>query len=371
MNNKEYYNNTFDEVHIPKELFGKVVQMNDQKRKKHIDHRIAVAAGLVLLCAAAGSSSYAAIKHAKLTDFFAEDTDPVPEPAKKLIKNEPEQKLSETAGTDQQLSDLVDVRIEEVLCDAASIHCNVAAVPKDTEKYLLVPYDLYMDASMENLGIQGEDKKLSIQEYAEKYHKKLLYISLFIEEQEVSTHANTGLGNKLDADGTLHSQISMDDISGKTDIKCTCTIELYEEEKGQEHLSGQLDFTVHDNSTIKTVEFIPDADSNLENTGCLLDRVSLRKTEAGAYVIFDYHVSKKTKVNTEKVLDGISYELVDAENNILPAGLSGGGNTTDLGDGKYQCNSNYKMDQMPKQIRVKVFDCWSKKVYGYIDIAQK
>lgn len=371
MNNKEYYNNTFDEVHIPKELFGKVVQMNNQKRKKRINYRIAVAAGLVLLCAAAGSSSYAAIKHVKLADFFAENENPVSEPAKKLIESEPEQKLSETAGTKQQLSDLVDVRIEETLCDAASIHCNVAAVPKDTEKYLLVPDGISaMDESMENLGIQGEDKKLSIQKYAEKYHKKLLYISLFIK-QGASTHANTGHGNKLDADGTLHSQISMDNISGKADIKCTCTIELYEEGKGQERLSGQLDFTVHDNSTIKTVEFIPDADSNLKNTGCLLDRVSIRETEAGAYVIFDYHVSKKTKVNTEKVLDGITYELVDAENNVLPAGLSGDGNTTDLGDGKYQCSSNYKMEQIPKKIRVKVFDCWSKKVYGYIDIAQK
>lgn len=375
MNNRDYYKNTFDEVHIPEELFGKVVQMDNQKRKKNINSRIAVAAALVLICAAAGSSAYAAIKHYSLSDFFAQTDTTIPEEGKKLIEADPEQKQLEssgTIGTEAKLSDYISSKVTESLCDAYSIHCNVAITPNNAEQYLLIPYGEGEKYIMENLGIKGADKKLSCKQYAEKYHKKILYIDTDID-QEVPAHRYTSIPSKLDSDGTLHFNFTMDNKTKKPAIQCTCDIKLYEEEEGdiQEIARGQLDFTVHDNSNAEVVEYIPKADSNLKNTGCILDRVSIQKTELGAYVCFDYHAAKKTKVNTKKVLDGIIYDLVDSQDNVLPDGLSSSGRSADLGNGKYQCIRNYELSKMPKKIRIKVSDCWSKEVYGYIDVQQK
>lgn len=375
MSNREYYKDTFDEVHIPKELFGKVVQMEHQKKKKNTNYRIAVAAALVLVCAAAGTSSYAAIKHYRLSDFFAQTDTTIPKEGEKLIETNPEQKQPEspeTSGTEQKLSDYVSSKVTESLCDSRSIHCNVAITPNDAEQYLLIPYGEGEKYIMENLGIKGEDKDLSCEKYAEKYQKKILYIDAGIN-QEVPVNMYTSVPSKLDSDGTLHFNFTMDNKTQKPAIQCTCNITLYEEEEGniKEKSSGQLDFTVHDNSNTETVEYIPKANSNLKNTECILDRVSIQKTELGAYVCFDYHVSKKTKVNTKEILDGITYELVDSNDNILPGGLSDSGQSADLGNGKYQCTRNYEPDKMPEKIRVKVFDCWSKKVYGYIDVQQK
>lgn len=375
MSNRDYYKNTFDEVHIPEELFRKVVQMDKQRKKKNTNYRIAVVAALALICAAAGTSSYAAIKHYKLSDFFAQTDTAIPEKGKKLIETNPEQQQVESpeaSGTEQKLSDYVSSKVTESLCDSASIHCNVAITPKDAEQYLLLPSDASGKYIMENLGIKGEDKNLPYKEYAKKYQKKILYIDADIE-QEVPVNMYTSGPSKLDPDGTLYFSFTMDNKTQKPAIKCTCNITLYEEEEGdiKEKSSGQLNFTVHDNSNTKAVEYVPKTDSKLKNTGCLLDRVSIQETELGAYVCFDYHVSKNTKVNTKEVLDGITYELVDSKDNVLPGGLSAGGGTIDLGDGKYQCTRNYELDKMPKNIRVKVFDCWTKKVYGYIDMQQK
>jgi len=335
-----------------------------EKKKIHSFRygKIAAAAGLALVI---GSTALAAADRWELIDFFQLRYGvEVPEKAVDLVETDISQ--GEVGG---KMSDYITSKVTEALCDKNSAHIQTEIKPVNAEKYLLVPSYVLAEEPVWNLNMKGVDKateKMSIADYAKKGKKEILYVNVDISPDAQSESASYSIDNIMLKDGTLVFQITTDNMKKTESMEWSCETILTVE--GKDTMREKFPFTIHDESTSNVTTFVPNKKAQLGNTGMILDKIELEKTELGIYTKFYYHYLKNTSVDIEEVEDGIVFELCDKDGKVWKNGLDGGGSSSTLDDGSYMCERNYKSIDIPDTIYVKVFDCWSKDVYGIMEV---
>lgn len=333
----------------------------DTTRKLHKKRFVLLVAVAVLIF---GTTAYAAVRNWRLTDFFTKGGKELPNQATALIETEVVQDSAE--------SDLVNFKIREAVCDNQTIYVVLEARPVNPEKYLLLAIDAYYNDPAENMGISTEKGK-SLAEYAAENNKQMLHVSPYL--------SNNGTGILFSADytteedGTVVFILKGENISNLENMTLTCnttvnTIDM--DGKYGEAINNSFDFKLSNKSSEET-ECYQQADPTVvENTGVIVDKIDLSKTELGVYTELTFHiVPDATKEQITLAKDGLWFEYLDEDGNVWESGLSGIGLVDEIKDGVFVQKNNFKDMELPEDITVRAYNCWEKTRYGMITTNKK
>lgn len=281
----------------------------------------AAAAALVLL-AGVGTSAYAAGKYFGLLDFLsgwgmtAIGTGDAG--AARLEETEREQSGGTETGAVvskgvEQISfsnDHVNYTVREAVCDENLLYMVVEAVPKDKEKYLLIPEDCMEEDSVAYLGMDSVTEG-TVGAYAETLGKELLRssVGLFREGELVSCT----LDSKQTEDGTVYYCITGTNQYGSGNIDLTC-VGTAVEAGMQVADRAEAECTVVNNSFSIRKTYRVKSDAMENETGIVLEEIDITETELGLYAKFYYHGSDET---AEKMMENCGLELADAHGEKL------------------------------------------------------
>ncbi len=371
-NDKKYIQILSKETEIPMHIktqanmaYSKILAASREsiQVKEHTTKRLFYRNRFAILAAAFvmvfGTTAFAAVRYWGLSDFFAVSGKEIPKEAIPLIETDVQQ--------DALQNDLIHFKVREAICDNKAVYVVIEARPANTEQYLLVPMDAYYTDPVLTLGLDADDGE-TISQYAARNNKQMLYVNASLSNN--GTYITHSADFTTEEDGTVAFILKGDNISSIDDMTLTCDTTVYPIDlngKNGEATKGSFDFKLSNKSTEEKVSYQQANPTIVENTGVIVDKIEICKSELGVYTELTFHIAPDaTKDQIELAKSGLWFEYLDKEGNRWESGLSGIGTIEEINDGVFVQKNNFNNRAIPDTITIRAYDCWEKDRYGTV-----
>ena len=160
-----------------RERYMKTLENLPEKKKlKKLSAPVKAATILLCILALAGGGVYAAGRVPNIQWFLHRTGNQIHVGAGQLVDKEVQVLKTVQSGTE-----LVDVTVEETLCDAHSMLALVRVSAKEKEKYLLVPEGTMPDAYMYTI-LPESDSQLTVEAYAREHQLQIVAVDVWFAD---------------------------------------------------------------------------------------------------------------------------------------------------------------------------------------------
>ena len=346
-------------------------------RVRFLHRPVAVAAAIVVICAALTSTALALTGSWGIIDLLAgrrENIEILPD-ADDIVQHDLPQtviktslpEVTETVGTDTTenytQSDPVKFSVREAVYDGHNIYITVEAKPLNADHLLLAQYNDPSDSVFE-LGSMFSDIGGTIADYAAANNKTMIrtwagIISRFGINQEIS--------DIHEPDGTQVYIISgrYETDADNLELEISCGAGLWPPATGGYEMNmpktqqDTISVTISNTGSGKTVTCTTPA--VFSDYGVRVDKVTLSGSAMATYVEIEYTVTDK-----EKFTEGLWFEMLDENGEALPGGADSGGEIIALDDSgtRYiQKDSIRATETLMGVITLRGYDCSDKTRY--------
>ena len=338
---------------------GKKKETGNKKNRMASMRKTIVAASLCCVVAVSGVSIYATTSHGSLLSLFAGENKNVQKKAEKLV----DKNVKQDTTDNKEQAKWAKFKVEEAICDNNEVYISIAVTATDAQNALLIPTNMAEGDNMSDLGLKGEDGNISAEQYAKKYGKKILKVEAGISGCNASSQS---ISNTLEEDGTLMYTIRFDNLEKSKQLKYQCNtfvIPPEKEEKSENMIKDQFEFTLKDKSDTKEEVYKVASKEAVEGTDLVIDGVSFTKSDLGTACKIQYHYTgDKSKWEKYETKDqDILFFMLDEQGNIIET-ADGGNNALD-GVNVTEV-SYYRLSKLPKKITFVAKDVMEKKLYG-------
>ncbi len=373
----KYKNIMLEDSNVPdvvrvqaKAVFTKILSEENKKigekefitmRKFHKKRFVLVFATILMIFS---TTAFATVRILGLPDFFARTGNELTNEAEKLVQTNIEQEADDIAN--------VDFKVREAVCDQQKIYVVLEAKPVNAERYLLLTMDAYINDPVANLGITT-GKSGTIAEYAAENKKEMLYVNAGLSNN--GTYIPGSVDFTTEEDGTLVIMYKLDNTFNNKNLKITCDTSVSTvDQAGQygETIKGSFDFNLTDESSESTVSYNQTEALSVDDTGVIVDKIELSKTELGIYTELTFHLAPNAtpeQINLAK--DGLWFEYLDAEGNRWEGGLDGSDTIEKMDNGIFVQKNSFITIEVPDKIVVRGFNCWDKTRFGSITLEKE
>ena len=258
-------------------------------------------------------------------------------------------------------ADCATFAVREAVFDGKDVFIAVEAKPA-AEKYLLLGPDSYPQYPVSDLGPLFEGKTGNIADYARQNGKELIHTYASID-------GNCSIDFVLEEDGTLVYLINgRYEAEGDVTLTVNCGVAPFITKDGKQIVDHEnlqrtpLTVKLHNTGTKGAITST--ASAEFAGCGVRVDRITLTGSEMGMYATIEYTVTDaETFAKTE---DGLWFEFVDESGEPLPsgAGTVGTGIVTEDGGMRFvQDLTIQASEELPGQVRLRAFNCWTKERY--------
>lgn len=338
---------------------SKEIEYAGRFRKANIYNKKRIALLIAALSLLFASTAFAAIKHMGLADFFAKSGKQLPGQASSMIETNIKQ--------DKTNNNLVSFNVREAICDNQTITAVIEAIPVAPDKYLLIATDTRFDDSVSNMGIETENN-VTLVEYAAAENKQLLHVSPSLSYN--GTNIMQSVDYTTENDGTVVFIIKGDNILELDNISLTCDITVYPidyDGNYGEIIKDSFDFILTNKSTQVTANYKPIVAEKVKDTGVIVDKIILKKTELGIYTELTFHLSPDaTEDQIALAKSGLWFEYLDDSGNVWESGLSSIGEIEQINESVFVQKNDFMDRMLPDVITVRAYDCWEKTRFGTV-----
>lgn len=367
-NEKKYIEILSKEAEIPGKVKKQANQaysiilsgLNEKTGAKELSNRKSYHKKRYILLAAAiilsfGTTVFAAARHWGLSDFFARYGNTLPQQAAPLIETVVQQNSNENT--------LINFKVREAVCDNQRIYVVLEAKPVHPDNYLLIAMDACYDDPAANMGIETK-KGETLKDYARETGRQMLYVSPSLSNN--GTYILSSADYTTEEDGTVVFILKGDNISATDNLTLTCntTVNTIDMEGNYgEAVKASFDFQLTNKSSEKSECYQPMSTDTVEDTGVVVDKIEVSKTELGIYTELTYHA-----VSEGSVKDGLWFEYLDDNGKVWEHGLAGVGSVEEISDGIYVQKNDFTERELPEAITIRGFDCWEKTRFGSVTL---
>ena len=314
----------------------------EKKKVKKIPAPVKAAAILLGVLALVGGGIYAAGQTKNIQWFLHRTGNQIPAEADLLVDKE-----VQVLKTVQSGAEIVDVTVEETVCDAHSMLALVRISAKDKEKYLLVPEGTTLDTYIYTI-LPESDSRLTVEAYAREHQLQIVAVDAWFTDAgdwkitEADTSEVDNRAESVTIENTAAGELvclleaSKKAETKKTEVTIHVTAQLDENmDNVQENsaadaaMQGEMDtvVAVSDLSSENVAIYEPKATEELEAAGLHIYEVKVYRTEFRTYMVIEFVIDDKDTLVEFTRLDeaGQEKKFVDR---------SGGG--TDDADGHKQ-----------------------------------
>ena len=309
------------------EIYTKTLEnLPEQTKQRKWKLAAPIKAAIITLCvlALAGGGVYAAGLNKNIAYFLGQTNDRIPEEAEKLLNEE-----VPIVKTTQDGDDLVDVEVQETLCDTYSLRVLFKVSAKEKDKYLLLPSEAESDGFVETWYPENKSS-LRIAEYAKENNLQILLVDAWIEDLVKVSERVTGVGDSVamemtaddemvymleiekpqamkEGETTIHVSASLYDVDTFTDSERNDT-------QAEKKETLQQVFSFKDDSSGTKTTYTAEPSKEMEEAGLTIYDVKVYQTEFRAYMFIDYAIQNK-ECNVEMLCqdkDGQPCNFTDA-----------------------------------------------------------
>lgn len=287
------------------ETYTKTLEnLPEQTKQRKWKFAAPIKAAIIALCvlALAGGGVYAAGLSKNIAYFIGQTNDRIPEEAEKLLNEE-----VPIVKTTQDGDDLVDVEVQETLCDTYSLLVLFKVSAKEKDKYLLLPSETESDGFVDTWYPENKSS-LRIEQYAKENNLQILLVDAWIEDLVKPSEMVAGVTgvsvegtaeNELvymlklekpqaqkEGEATIHVNASLYDVDTFTDPERNDT------QAGKKETLQQI-LSFKDNSSGTKTTCTAEASKEMEEAGLTIYNVEIYQTEFRAYMYIDYTIQNK------------------------------------------------------------------------------
>lgn len=301
-----------------RERYMKTLENLPEKKKlKKLSAPVKAATILLCILALAGGGVYAAGRVQNIQWFLHRTGNQIPVGAGQLVDKEVQVLKTVQSGTE-----LVDVTVEETLCDAHSMLALVRVSAKEKEKYLLVPEGTMPDAYMYTI-LPESDSQLTVEAYAREHQLQIVAVDVWFADDgdwkitETDTaEVDTGAESTAIENTATNELVCMLEASKKTetkeaDVTVNVTAQPYMSEKNTQRANVtvkgenlQTTVAVQDISSEQTETYIPERTNEMKIAGLDVDGVNVYRTEFRTYLVIDFTIENKSMLVEFTRMDG-------------------------------------------------------------------
>ncbi|MDE6567399.1 MAG: DUF4179 domain-containing protein [Lachnospiraceae bacterium] len=313
------------------------------------------------------TTAMAATGHFSLLSAFHQESPEVQKRASELR----DQDVKQTDTENEKISQWVNFRIREAICDKNKVRVLVEASPAKADRYLLVPSNYDIDTSViENLHIQGEkETEQTIAEYAAAHGKECIYVDAFLKEVPIVVEGE----HYTEADGTFLMAMNFENSQKNKKLSYQCEVNACPVKEFKDYsdmIKDTFAFTLTDQTDLETVIYQPVEDTPVQGTKLVVDEVTFEKSDLEMICHVKFHYTGKAKALQKDKDDDICFYLLDSKGNIVESG--GDGNTQTEEDGVTMVQSwTYSLKDLPDTLTFQAKDVMTKKVYGKVSVQRK
>lgn len=369
LNDSEQYDGNIERVELTdiekRKIMKHITRKNNKKRSSK---KMAVAAAFAAVLVV-GTSTYAAVKHFGLVDYYANNRVNLPqEEVEKLVDTEVQQEL---VSSEVKEDALVNFHIREALLDNNQLVVEVEAVPTDPEHYILAPTDSELDFPVTDLLMENVTEG-TVGEYATAQGKEVLNVGAMIIDESV---AGNGLDFVREEDGTLVIIINCGNTSKDNDMKLTCRTSYHNAKdiSIEDVVHNEFAFQVTDESNARQFVYVPD-DAVAANDigGSLLDELVVNQTELTIGITTKWHLTKAFSEKERFEDYYMTFNIYTEDGTELKFIRDGGQGTTgnQLADGTWEFEHTlvYETIDLPDTLIVKAYDYDKAEVVGQFTV---
>ncbi|MFT4146115.1 MAG: hypothetical protein QM644_16820 [Mobilitalea sp.] len=325
----------------------------------HYKKRVVLfAAALTLVI---GTTAYASIRQWGLNDFFARSGKELSEQASTLIDKDVAQENTENA--------LVNFKVREAICDNETISVVLEAKPVNSDKYLLLALDASYKDPLVNMGIEANDGE-TIVEYARETNREMLSVNPSLSNN--GEYISFSSDYTTEEDGTVVFILNGTNTNKAENITLTCNTAVYPIDlngNAGELIRDSFDFQLNNKSTEVINVYQMSNPTVVEDTGVIVDKVEISRTELGLYTELTFHIAPEASNDMIAIAkDSLWFEYLDENGNTWQSGLTGIGSIEVISEGVFVQKNNFSLQDLPETITVRAFDCWSKTIFGEVTL---
>lgn len=243
--------------------------------------------------------------------------------------------------------------VREAIYDGMNVYLVVDVKPA-SPKYLLLGPDAYPEDPISNLGPHFSEKTGTIADYARENNLEMINTSLGIS-------GVSSVDYLLNEDGTLVYMINGSYTSdlAQEEIEVSYAVAPFVNKEGKTYIDSKtilrsaFTVTLKNSGMMGTVTST--APTDYSDFGVRVDKVTLKGSAVAIYAEVEYSVIDKEKFAAVK--DGLWFNFVDNEGNVLPHGVATWGGVEALDENHFvQRSSLQAVESMPGEINLRCFE---------------